>query len=150
MLTALSDLTSIAGAVAATFTQVLSGAGIAVVAVKFLCQKYQAMYVKSYTTGRKLISIFPCNSPLTALCLGAYIVDLTLILHDIFIATLVMEPPRPLNRELIAGTLESYKDSNSGKIHRLIGDIASGTRALVDPKEKLADLIRQQLKMDRE
>ncbi|KAI9428861.1 hypothetical protein H4582DRAFT_2090844 [Lactarius indigo] len=129
-LSTLSGLTAIAGAVAASFAQMLSAAGIAVVAVKFLCQKYQAI-------------------PLTARCLGAYIVDLTLILHDLFIAVLVKEPPRPLDRELIADTLKSYQDSHAGNIHRLISDIASGARAL-DPKEKLADLIRQQLDMDKE
>ena len=148
-LTILSDLTSIFGTVAPIFTPVLSGTGIAVVAVNFLRQKYQAMCVKSYTTGRKLISIFPCNSPLTALCLGAYIVDLTLILHNLFTATLTKEPPRPLNMELIADTLKSYKDSDSGNIHLLVGDITSRKRVL-DPKEEVADLIRQQLKMDRE
>ncbi|KAF8810393.1 hypothetical protein BYT27DRAFT_6494234 [Phlegmacium glaucopus] len=127
-LSTLSDLTSIAGVVAGSFAPVLSGAGVAVTAIKFFCQQYQAI-------------------PLTALCLGAYIVDLTLILHNLFTATLVKEPPRPLNRELVADTLKSYKDTDSGNVHRLIGDIASGKRAL-DPKEKIADLIRQQLKMD--
>ncbi|KAJ3517597.1 hypothetical protein NLJ89_g414 [Agrocybe chaxingu] len=130
MLSNLSDLTSIASGVAGPFAPVISGAGIAVVAVKFLYQTYQAM-------------------PLTALCLGAYIVDLTLILHNVFIATLVKEPPRPLNWELVADTLQAYKDFESGTVHRLIRDIVSGT-ITVDPKEKIADLIRQQLKMDKE
>lgn len=129
-LSTLSTLSSIAGVVATSFAQVLSGAGIAIVAVKFLSQKYQAI-------------------PLTARCLGAYIVDLTLILHNLFIAILVKEPPRPLNGELIADTLKSYQDSHAGKVHRLIDDIASGVRAL-DPKEKIADLIRQELDMDKE
>ncbi|KAH9061744.1 hypothetical protein EDB83DRAFT_2385648 [Lactarius deliciosus] len=66
-----------------------------VVAVKFLSQKYQEI-------------------PLTARCLGAYIVDLTLILHNLFIAILVKEPPRPLTKELIADTLRSYQDSHAG------------------------------------
>jgi len=51
--------------------------------------------------------------------------------------------------ELIADTLKSYKDSDSGNIHLLVGDITSRKRVL-DPKEEVADLIRQQLKMDRE
>jgi len=38
-------------------------------------------------------------------------VDLTLILHNIFIATLLKKPPRALNRELFVNTLKSYKDS---------------------------------------
>lgn len=126
----LSTLTSMAGVISVPFAQVLSGAGIAAAAVKFLFEKYQAV-------------------PLTALFLGAYIVDLTLILHNVFIATLVKEPPRPLNRELIEDALKSYKDSDSGNVHGLIRRIVSGTRAL-DPKEKIADLIRQQLNMVKE
>jgi len=128
--TSLSALTSIAGAVGIAFAQVLGGAGIAIVAVKFLCEKYQAI-------------------PLTALCLGAYIVDLTLVLNNLFVATLVREPPRPLTRELVEDTLRNYKDSEASDVHQLIHGIVHGTR-IVDPKDKIADLIRQQLKMDRE
>ncbi|KAG6887577.1 hypothetical protein C0995_014275 [Termitomyces sp. Mi166 len=126
-LASLSNLSTIAGTVAGPLAPVLSGAGIAIVAVNFLCEKYQAI-------------------PLTALCLGAYIVDLTLILHDLFIDALVREPPRPLNRELVADTLIKYKDTDLSNVHRLIRDLSSGTK---DRKEKIAELIRQQLRMDR-
>ncbi|KAH9008879.1 hypothetical protein EDB85DRAFT_2062920 [Lactarius pseudohatsudake] len=131
MVSTLSGMSSTAATIAAPFAQVFSGAGIAVIAVKFLFQKYQAV-------------------PSTALCLGAYIVDLTLILHDLFIDILANEPPRPLNWGLIADTLNNYKVSRAGKIHQQIGDVVSGTGALVDPKEKIADLIREQLGMDKE
>jgi len=130
MLSNLSAVTTIVAGFAAACTPVLTGAGITVVAVEFLRQKYQAV-------------------PLTALCLGAYIVDLILILHNLFIATLVREPPRRLTWELVMDTLESYKNSDAGKVHELIRDIVSGTGTL-DPKERIADLIRQQLNIDRE
>ncbi|KAH9162499.1 hypothetical protein EDB89DRAFT_637162 [Lactarius sanguifluus] len=131
-LSTLSGLSSTAATIAAPFAQVLSGAGIAVIAVKFLFQKYQAV-------------------PSTALCLGAYIVDLTLILHDLFsINILANEPPRPLKWGLIADTLEDYKVSRAGNIHQQIGNVVSGMGTLVDPKEKIADLIREQLGMDKE
>jgi len=76
-------------------------------------------------------------------------VDLTLILHNLFITTLVREPPRALNRELVKDTLESYKSSDAGNVHQLICDVVSGIGTL-DPKEKIVDLICQQLKVDRE
>ncbi|KAF5342721.1 hypothetical protein D9758_015861 [Tetrapyrgos nigripes] len=49
--------------------------------------------------------------PLTALCLGAHIVDLTLILHNVFIDMLTRDPPRPLavTRDDIDDTLQSLK-----------------------------------------
>jgi hypothetical protein len=42
----ISNLSSIASVIAGSFAPVLSGAGIAVAAVKYLCQTYQATYVK--------------------------------------------------------------------------------------------------------
>ncbi|KAF5310399.1 hypothetical protein D9758_018792 [Tetrapyrgos nigripes] len=68
-----SELVSIASTIAAPFGQVLGAAGIVAFAAKFLYGKYQ-------------------KSSLTALCLGAYIVDLTLILHNLFMDMLTQEP----------------------------------------------------------
>jgi hypothetical protein len=87
--------------------------------------------------------------PLTALCLGAYIVDLTLILHKLFIDTLNMEPPRTLSEELVFDTLQHYRDSDATKVHRLVHEIAL-EKLLLRPEEKIADLIRKQLNMHRE
>ena len=75
--------------------------------------------------------------------------DLTLVLHNLFVAALVREPPRPLTRELVEDTLRNYKYCEASHVHQLIHGIVYGTR-IVDPKDKIADLIRQQLKMDRE
>ena len=75
--------------------------------------------------------------------------DLTLVLHNLFVATLAREPPRPLTKELVEDTLRNYKDLDASDVHQLIHGIVHGTR-IVDPKDKIADLIRQQLKMDRE
>ena len=55
-LTNLSSLTIFAAGVAAPFAPWLTGAGITAVAVQFLSQKYQAMYVK-IITGRKKSSV---------------------------------------------------------------------------------------------
>jgi len=86
---------------------------------------------------------------LTALYLGAYIVDLTLVLHKLFIDTLIMEPPRTLSEELVFDTLRNYKDSDARKIHSLVQEIAY-ERLTLCPEERIADLIRKQLNMERE
>ncbi|KAF5340186.1 hypothetical protein D9758_015000 [Tetrapyrgos nigripes] len=128
MLSPTSNLVSIASTIAATFGQVLGAAGIAAFAVKFLYGKYQ-------------------KSSLTALCLGAYIVDLTLILHNLFIDMLTQEPPRPVTRELIEDTLQKYQASDARRVHGLIGDIVNKTLTL-NSEEKIADLIRKELRME--
>jgi hypothetical protein len=89
------------------------------------------------------------SRPLTALCLGAYIVDLTLVLHKLFIDTLNMEPPRTLSEELVFDTLQNYRDSDATKVHHLVREIAL-EKLCLRPEEKIADLIRKQLNMDRE
>ena len=63
--------------------------------------------------------------------------DLTLILHNLFIATLPREPPRALNNELVADTLKSYKDFEAGNVHELVRDVVSGST--LDPREEIAD-----------
>jgi hypothetical protein len=58
-------------------------------------------------------------SPSTAQYLGAYIVDLTLILHQLFLGTLPLEPPRRLSKELIDSALNTYQ-VDSAAIHRRV------------------------------
>ncbi|ESK81097.1 hypothetical protein Moror_13360 [Moniliophthora roreri MCA 2997] len=123
-----SELVSIASTIGAAFGQVLAGASIAAFAIRFLCAKYQ-------------------RSSLTALCLGAYIVDLTLILHNLFITMLTQEPLRPVSEALICDTFQSYKVSDASRVHELVRDIVVQRRTL-RPKEKIADLIRNELKME--
>jgi len=60
-----------------------------------------------------------------------------------------MEPLRTLSEELIFDTLQNYKDSDSTKVHNLVHEIAYEKLSL-HPEEKIADLIRKQLNMDRE
>ena len=58
-------------------------------------------------------------SPSTAHYLGAYIVDLTLILHQLFLQTLPKEPPRRLSKELIDDAVNAYQ-VDSASNHRRI------------------------------
>lgn len=76
-------------------------------------------------------------SPSTAQYLGAYIVDLTLILHRLFLETLPMEPPRRLSKELIDSAVNTYQvDSNA--IHRRVRSLNP-----LDFEQQIGVLIRE-------
>ena len=78
-------------------------------------------------------------SPLASQYLGAYIVDLTIILHNLFSFTLPKEPPRELTQELIDEALNDYK-LRSAAIHRRIC-----TFTPVDFSKKIKELISEEL-----
>jgi hypothetical protein len=74
-------------------------------------------------------------------------VDITLILHEIFLATITMDPPRELTEELVFDTLDGYKDSDRARdIHRLVYEIAD--KKSLRPEEDFVALIKKQLRME--
>jgi len=68
-----------------------------------------------------------------------YIVDLTIILHNLFSFTLLREPPRELTQELIDEALSDHKQC-SGAIHRRFC-----TFTPVDFSKKIKELICEEL-----
>ncbi|KAG6915006.1 hypothetical protein DXG01_013932 [Tephrocybe rancida] len=102
----------------------LGAAGLPVVAIEFLYKTYQAV-------------------PQAALCLGAYIIDLTLVLHELFVTGLEEQRLQPLTSELISETLKCYKDSRSEHVHRFIRSSIPSAREAVSGtnKENFAELI---------
>ncbi|KAG6915007.1 hypothetical protein DXG01_013933 [Tephrocybe rancida] len=108
-------------------------AGLAVVAIEFLYNTYQA-------------------APQTALCLEAYIVDLTLVLYELFVTGLKQQRLQPLTSELLLETLKRYKETKSEGVHRRIhNSIPKSTREAFSAqsnKENVVDLIRLELMMD--
>ena len=77
-----------------------------------------------------------------------YIIDLTLVMDQLFLDTLPLKPPRLLSMEQIDAALESYKNSEAQKVHRQIraytnkstfGQILQSNNA----QQKVIDLIRQ-------
>jgi len=121
-------LTKSSGAIAGTVTavgtvipHVLVAAIIAeigVLAFQFLYGRYQMI-------------------PLAARYLGVYIVDLTCILHRLFLETLGMKPPRVLSEELISDVVENYKKKDSWRIHKLVFE----KNFMLGYGEKIKDLI---------
>jgi len=77
-------------------------------------------------------------------------VDLTVILHNLFMDMLPNDPPRPVLRESVQDTLHKYKMSDAPRIHELVRDMFYGRQDLrpEEKKEKIVDLIRKELKMD--
>ena len=51
-----------------------------------------------------------------------YIVDLTLVMDQLFLNILPLKPPRLLTEEQIDAALEGYKNSEAVKVHRAIRD----------------------------
>ncbi|KAF8812865.1 hypothetical protein BYT27DRAFT_7085928 [Phlegmacium glaucopus] len=119
-----SNMMSLVKAVSTGLAHVLGGVGIGIVAFKFLYGKYQKI-------------------PLTAGYLGAYIVDLLLVLHRIFTDTLHMDPPRPLSQEIISGALESHKDLHAKMVHDRI--LAMTSENHLHLERKIGDLIQELL-----
>ncbi|KAG6900657.1 hypothetical protein C0995_003400 [Termitomyces sp. Mi166 len=112
----------------------LEAASLTAVAIEFLIRSYQAL-------------------PPTAACLEAYIVDLTLVLHELFAATLQTGRQEPLSKELISAVLQRYKDTRSQHVHELIRNDCHTARDALTPKKhkgNVGDLIRKQLGMNTE
>ncbi|KAG6887114.1 hypothetical protein C0992_000630, partial [Termitomyces sp. T32_za158] len=91
--------------------------------------------------------------PETALYLEAYIIDLTLFLHELFVTALQTEWQKPLNSGLLMATLEHFRGIKSQQIHQLIRDNAPAPRDALAPERRrrnIGDLIYGHLGMDRE
>ncbi|KAG6899285.1 hypothetical protein C0993_011612 [Termitomyces sp. T159_Od127] len=86
-------------------------------------------------TPSKSVAENPC--PQTAQCLAAYIIDLTLILYDLFLGTLQGESQRSLSNKLILDAVRRYKDHKSGPVHGDVRDSTTSKRS----KGYIADLI---------
>lgn len=84
-------------------------------------------------------------SPSTAQYLGAYIVDLTLILHRLFLEALPTEPPRRLSKELIDSAVNTYQGVDSDAIHRRVRSLNP-----VDFEQQIGVLIREAVGMNQE
>ncbi|KAG5717305.1 hypothetical protein E4T56_gene2414, partial [Termitomyces sp. T112] len=84
-------------------------AGFTMVAINFLFSNYHA-------------------APETALYLEAYIINLTLFLHELFVTALQIQWQRPLNNEVVMTTLEHFKEMKAQQIQQLIRDNAPSIR----------------------
>ncbi len=81
-------------------------------------------------------------SPETAQYLGAYILDVTLVLRRIFTATLRTTPPRIVSQNLIEEQLQIYKDSDLARNHRRVRGMNTATGF----ERRLAALIQESLR----
>lgn len=77
-----------------------------------------------------------------------YIVDLTLVMDQLFLNTLPIKPPRRLTMDQVEMALEDYKNSEVAKVHREIREYANqATFAKIlqsnKAQEKVINLIKQ-------
>ncbi|KAJ7192758.1 hypothetical protein GGX14DRAFT_479749 [Mycena pura] len=57
------------------------------------------------------------ETPKALRCIMGYIIDLTLVLNELFLVVLAIRPPRPLTADDIEMALENYKYSDLGMVH---------------------------------
>ncbi|TFK35636.1 hypothetical protein BDQ12DRAFT_737515 [Crucibulum laeve] len=75
----------------------------------------------------KWIAVIYQQTPEVLRCLMGYIVDLTLIMDQLFLDTLPIKPPRRLTEEQVEMALENYTASDAALVHREIREYANKT-----------------------
>ncbi|KAF7350071.1 G domain-containing protein [Mycena venus] len=112
--------------VAATAGPVIAAIGVSAWFINFIATTYR-------------------NTPETLRCFMGYIIDLTLVLHQLFLVVLpTMRQPRPLTHDEIDMALESYKFSDMGMVHHEIRRFVRETKFLLQPnaaEKKVKELI---------
>ncbi|KAJ7433602.1 hypothetical protein B0H11DRAFT_2375583 [Mycena galericulata] len=91
---------------AAAVGPTIAAMGLSVVFVKWIANAYS-------------------RTPETLRCFMGYIIDLTLIMDQLFLLVLAIRPPRALTRADIDLALENYKNSEIAKVHREIRQYAN-------------------------
>ncbi|TFK70237.1 hypothetical protein BDN72DRAFT_958955 [Pluteus cervinus] len=117
-----TDVMTMATAIGTTFAQALGGIGIGILALKYIHRTYQAL-------------------PQTARFLGVYIIDVTIILHHVFLTTLSREPPRPLTDEILEDALMTYEMQDRANNHSRIRKTG-----VVNFEQQVASLIQESLR----
>jgi len=79
-----------------------------------------------------------------------YIVDLTLVLDQLFLDTLPIKPPRYVSSDQIEMALEGYKVSEATKVHRAIREYANKATfpqilQANNAQEKVIELVHEHL-----
>ncbi|KAJ7208525.1 hypothetical protein GGX14DRAFT_395676 [Mycena pura] len=114
--------------VAAALGPIIAGIGLAGWFVEFIASVYR-------------------NTPETLRCFMGYIIDLTLILDQLFLVVLSRKLPRILTKEDIDLAFESYENSDLGRVHHDIRQFVASVnfKEILKPElagEKVKELIR--------
>ncbi|KAJ7936247.1 hypothetical protein B0H13DRAFT_1946784 [Mycena leptocephala] len=89
----------------------------------------------------KFVSDVYRNTPETLRCFMAYLIDLTLVLHELFYI-LPVASPRALNPGDIAEAFKRYNDSDLGRVHHEVRKyVGAGERQREAAEEKVKSLI---------
>lgn len=92
--------------------------------------------------------MYDTRSPEVLRCLMGYIVDLTLVMDQLFLNTLPIKPPRHLMQEHIQMALENYESTEAQAVHRQIREYVNNatfaqTLRANNAQQKVEQLIRQ-------
>lgn len=118
--------------------------------VRWITDIYQRAYVQFVYPDIEqwLTIIWDIRSSEVLPYLMGYIVNLTLIMDQLFLYTLAPQPPRHLTQEHIQMALETYERTAAQRVHRQIREYAN-TATLAhtldanNARQKVEELIRQ-------
>jgi len=125
----IKSVMGVASALTPVAAPAIAGIGLSAMFIKWIAGVYQ-------------------GTPEVLRCLMGYIVDLTLVMDQLFLNILPLKPPRRLTAEQIDAALEGYKNSEAVKVHRAIreyvnqatfGKIVQANNA----QQKVIELIKQ-------
>jgi len=129
VLDAVQNIVGVATSFVFAITPTVAAIGLSAVFIKWVTGVYQ-------------------QTPEVLRCLMGYIVDLTLVMDQLFLDTLPLKPPRLLTMEQIDMALESFKNSDARAVHMQIREYAQkSTFAQIlrsnNAQQTVIDLIRQ-------
>ena len=141
----LANVATVATAVSSGLALPVLGTTMAFHSVQFLHSKYQRGLVNNTLhtkIAKKHFCVFFFCSVFTAIYLAAYIVDLILVLHEIWKVTVAtLDPPKSLTSEIVMDGLSTYKSGSSRHIHAQLKEVSFPFKL----EEKIASLIREAL-----
>jgi hypothetical protein len=141
----IQTLVGLGTAIAAAASPVIAVIGLSAVFIKWVAKVYKKTYVAT-SLLYLLRSHFP--SPEALRFFMGYIVDLTLVMDQLFLVTLAFKSPRTLVQADIDVALESFKASYTASIHREIRGYANKATFMQilrsnNAEEKVKELIKR-------
>lgn len=127
----------------------IAAIGLSAMFIKWITGVYQKTCVRLFSvSSSELIHLHDAHSPEVLRCLMGYIVDLTLVMDQLFLNTLALKPPRLLTEDQIDAAVEGYKNSEAVKVHRAIREHVNkatfgGILRANNAQQKVIELIKQ-------
>jgi hypothetical protein len=126
----------------------IAAIGLSTVFIKWVTSIYQQTCVENSFFNATTDAPTDYARPEALRCLMGYIVDLTLVMEQLFLDTFSLTPPRLLSADQIDRALEKYKNSEAQEVHHEVREYLNKvTFAAIlksnNAHEKVIELIQQ-------